>query len=312
MNRVPRADLSVFDRADAAGRRASVEIVGDGLREFGFLTIEGHGVDPSLIEAASSEFARFFARTAEDKARSSGVRGGARGYTPMGCETAVGGVQPDLKEFFHVGQELAPGHALAEIYPPNVWPEGADALRVAAVALFAELERCACRVLEALAAYFELAPDTFSSMMRDGNHVLRALHYPPPSEDSHPDALRAAPHEDINLVTLLTGSTAEGLEILTREGDWVPVSAAPGEIIVDAGDMLARVTNDVVPATTHRVVNPPRSAGPRYAIPFFAHPYPSCDLSVLPPFVSEETPARYPPTTAGEFLDRRLREIGLL
>lgn len=312
MNSVPRADLSVFDRADATGQLATVDTIGDGLREFGFLTVVGHGVDKSLIESASFEFARFFGRSLADKARLGGARGGARGYTPMGCETAVGGSQPDLKEFFHVGQELAPGHPLFEAYPPNVWPDDAPALRAAAVALFAALERCAGRVLEALAAYFELAPDTFSSMMKDGNHVLRALHYPPLPADTHPDALRAAPHADINLVTLLTGSTAAGLEILTRQGDWIPVAAAPDDIIVDAGDMLARVTNDVVPATTHRVVNPHRSGDARHSLPFFAHPYPSCDLSVLPPFVSQELPARYPPITAGQFLDQRLREIGLL
>jgi isopenicillin N synthase-like dioxygenase len=173
-------------------------------------------------------------------------------------------------------------------------------------------------LLMALAEHFDLPRETFADMMRAGNSILRVLHYPPVSPAAQAAApaataaLRAAPHEDINLITLLPEATDSGLELLRRDGSWMPVGALPGQLVVDAGDMLSRVTNEVVPATTHRVVNPPAGANrDRYSMPFFVHPYPSADLTVLDRFVSAGRPSRYPPITAGEFLDQRLHEIGL-
>jgi isopenicillin N synthase-like dioxygenase len=203
-------------------------------------------------------------------------------------------------------------------YPANVWPRELPELRETTLALYRELERVAGLMLMALAEHFELPRDTFADMMRAGNSILRVLHYPPvapaagaPGAGVAP-AVRAAPHEDINLITLLCEATDSGLELLRRDGTWMPVEATPGQLVVDAGDMLSRVTNEAIPATTHRVVNPPAGANrDRYSMPFFVHPYPAADLTVLDRFVSAARPSRYPPITAGEFLDERLREIGL-
>ncbi|MDP9120254.1 MAG: isopenicillin N synthase family oxygenase, partial [Acidobacteriota bacterium] len=166
-------------------------------------------------------------------------------------------------------------------------------------------------LLRALAEYFELPPATFAGMMEGGNSILRVLHYPAVAPGADP-AVRAAAHEDINLITLLCEATGSGLELLHRDGTWLPVEALPGQIVVDAGDMLSRVTNEIVPATTHRVVNPPAGGNrDRYSMPFFVHPYADCDLTVLDRFTSATRPPRYPPVTAGRFLEERLREIGL-
>ena len=166
-------------------------------------------------------------------------------------------------------------------------------------------------LLRALAEYFDMPRDTFASMMTVGNSILRVIHYPPVRPDQAP-AVRAAAHEDINLITLLCEATDSGLEILTRQGEWMAVETGPGQIVVDAGDMLSRFTNEVVPAATHRVVNPAENAArDRYSMPFFVHPYSACDLTIHERFVSADNPPRYPPITAGQFLEQRLREIGL-
>jgi isopenicillin N synthase-like dioxygenase len=223
-----------------------------------------------------------------------------------------------LKEFWHVGQDpsaadgLPAGHAAREEYPPNVWPEEVNGVREPTLALYRSLERCAATILQGLADYFGLPRETFSGMMKNGNSILRILHYPAVPGGVDPHSVRAAAHEDINLITLLCEATDSGLEILTRDGEWLPVATGPGQIVVDAGDMLSRATNQVIPATTHRVVNPPSgAASERYSMPFFVHPYSACRLDVMDRFTAPDSPARFPPISAGEFLEERLREIGL-
>jgi isopenicillin N synthase-like dioxygenase len=328
---VPTFDLSDYTSCDTSLRSRAIAKLGGALVDIGFVIVEGHQIDPRLIGDAYALWQRFFALDERVKRRYSGIDG-TRGYTPMGVEHAKNSPSPDLKEFWHVGQELPPDHPLRLEYPPNVWPQELPELRQPTLALYHELERVAELLLMAFAEYFALPEETFAAMMRGGSSVLRILHYPP--VPAAPDrsapatplpatavetsaahaapALRAAPHEDINLITLLCEATDSGLQLLRRDGTWLPVESRPGQIVVDTGDMLSRITNEVVPATTHRVVNPPASANrDRYSMPFFVHPTAACDLSVLDRFVSADRPRRFPPITAGEMLDRRLTEIGL-
>lgn len=309
MDSVPVVSLADHSSADDAARKDLLGTLRSAFCELGFVRVEAHGVDPQLVRRVYAGFERFFALDESRKRACGGAAGGQRGFTPFGVEHAKDQPLPDLKEFFHVGPEPpGPGQ------PPNRWPAELPELRRDAVALFRALERCAVRLLAALEESFALPAGCLSGMVPGGNSILRALHYPPVPADGPPGSVRAAPHEDINLVTLLCEATDAGLEIRPPGArDWLPVEVPPGQILADSGDMLARITNEVVPATTHRVVNPPGAAERhRYALPFFAHPRPGCDLSVLPAFVGPERPARHPPITAGDFLAERLREIGLV
>jgi isopenicillin N synthase-like dioxygenase len=318
MTSIPRLDLEDF-RSTSSERRDDFNT---GLRtalvEFGFVRITGHGINAECIRDVYDAFEAFFAGSDAEKALSASAEGGQRGFTPFGIEHAKDQSTPDSKEFFHVGRELPAGHPLRKQYPDNVWPKDNAKLRTASLAIYEALDRCASELLESLALAFALPVQTFSQMLRDGNSILRSLHYPPllgtaAADTWTGDGFRAAPHEDINLITLLCEATDPGLEILTRDGKWLAVPAHPGEIIVDAGDMLSRVTNNVIPSATHRVVSTAATtARHRYSLPYFAHPFPDCDLSVLHAFVEPGTDALYPPITAGTFLEERLREIGLI
>ena len=308
---IPTVDLNDYTSGDAAARSRLIETLGQGLSEFGFLNVEGHGIDSSLIRGTYDLWKRFFELPDEVKRRYAGVEGGARGYTPFGVEHAKDNPLPDLKEFWHIGQEPPEGHPYRQEYPENVWPAEIPEIRQPTQRLYSSLERVAENLLRALAEYFDMPRDTFASMMTVGNSILRVIHYPPVRPDQAP-AVRAAAHEDINLITLLCEATDSGLEILTRQGEWMAVETGPGQIVVDAGDMLSRFTNEVVPAATHRVVNPAENAArDRYSMPFFVHPYSACDLTIDERFVSADNPPKYPPITAGQFLEQRLREIGL-
>ncbi|HAA53909.1 MAG TPA: isopenicillin N synthase family oxygenase [Myxococcales bacterium] len=308
---IPHIDLRDFQNDDLARRKAFVQTLGDGLKEFGFLTVEGHGIEKNTIQDAYKGFQDFFALDEETKKKYDSVAGGARGYTPFGREHAKDSEYPDLKEFWHVGQEVPEGHELKEWYPDNVWPEEIPALKDKALTLYRSLENCGEIILKALAEYFELPEDTFASMMKYGDSILRPIHYPPIPE-GHPNSVRAAAHEDINLITLLVESHGSGLEVLTHEGNWLAIDALEGDIVVDSGDMFSRITNNVIPATTHRVINTPDAhLKSRYSMPFFIHPYATCDLSVKERFITDEQPAKFPPITARAFLEERLREIGL-
>lgn len=314
VDRVPHLDQRIFDHGNASERARFCEELARGLEGTGFVTLEGHGIDRCSVERAYRAARDFFALDEARKARCGGSAGGARGFTPFGVEHAKDRAIADLKEFFHVGQEWNDSHPRASEYPTNRWPAELPELRSSALRLFAELEACAVRLLIALAQAYGLPEDCFAEMLREGNSLMRLAHYPPLLDDTPPGALRAAPHEDINLITLVCEASDSGLEILTPSG-WLPVAARSGELVVDAGDMLSHTTGGAIPSTTHRVVNPTpgseAAARSRYSIPFFAHPAPECDLSVLPRFATPERLRSFPPITAGEFLDQRLREIGL-
>lgn len=313
--RIPLLDLSHYTRGTGQERDAFIKAWGDGLKEFGFVSLVNHGVDADLIARTYADTARLFALPVDVKQRYEVPGGGGqRGYTGFGREHAKNRSVGDLKEFWHVGRDLEPGHARRSSYGENQWPAELPSFKANTLGLFAALDAAAAVMLRALADYFRMPTETFADMARDGNSVLRIIHYPPLKERFIPGAVRAAEHEDINLITLLCEATSSGLEILTRDGEWLSVDALKGQIVVDSGDMLSRITNEVVPATTHRVVNP-KSADDdvvRYSMPFFVHPYPDCLLRVFDECVTADNPKRYPDVTADEFLRQRLREIGLI
>lgn len=309
---IPVANLADFD-AGGERRARFVKTVGDALVDTGFFSLEGHGVEPALIERAYATAEQFF-QLPEAAKRSYEVPGiaGQRGYTSFGREHAKDSKAPDLKEFWHVGQELASGHALAKIYPANVWPAEIARFKETFQGLFQQLEVCSLKLLEACALYIGESQDRFASVARDGNTILRVIHYPPIPADAHPASIRAAAHEDINLITLLCEATAGGLELLERNGSWRPIHALKGQIVVDAGDMLQNLTNGFYKSTTHRVVNPDNSRERRFSMPYFVHPRSETNLDPLPSCI-ELTGGKkaFPPITAGAYLAQRLAEIGL-
>lgn len=315
--RIPTLDIRRFD-ADGASKRAFVAEIGAAYREYGFCGITGHGIPPSLIERAYEAFRRFFALPTEVKMKYHVPgSGGARGYTPFMVETAKDSIYPDLKEFWHIGRELPaddPRTARYRAYmPDNLWPEEVPGFRTYGYALYEALDALGRRVLRALALHIELPEDYFEDKVDLGNSILRPIHYPPIPEGDIPN-IRAGAHEDINFITLLVGASAEGLEILRRDGTWLPFTAEGDTIVVNIGDMLQRLSNHVYPSTTHRVVNPPgeKAREPRYSVPFFLHPNPDFLIETLPCCVSADNPNRYPePITAQDYLEQRLREIRL-
>lgn len=288
--------------------------IGASFRNFGFAVVKDHGIDPALVKRAWTLTAEFFALPEEDKRRYI-IEGlaRARGYTPFGIEIAKDATAHDLKEFWHVGRELAPGHPLSASMPPNVWPERPEGFREVFARLYAEFDRVGAVILSRIAVDLGLPADWFAAAIDDGNSILRLLHYPPVATGGG-DSIRAGAHEDINLVTLLLGAEEAGLELLTRQGNWIEVAPPQGAMVINIGDMLQRLTNHVLPSTTHRVRNPERTRTgfSRYSMPFFLHPRSDFRIATLPQCVTPENPDRYPaPITADDYLQERLREIGL-
>jgi isopenicillin N synthase-like dioxygenase len=310
---VPLVDLRDWSRGDDALREAFVQTVGDAIKHFGFVRVGGHDVRPYITAPAYAAARAFFALPADVKADYI-VKGGRgqRGYTPFGAEHAKDNPAPDLKEFWHVGRELPADHPLAAVYPRNLWPTQVEGFRKHMLELYEELERVSVILLRALALYLGEDERVFTDLTDGGNTVMRSLRYPPlEGLDVQPGSVRAAAHEDINFITLLITSTASGLELLDRDGKWLAVDAQPGEIVADSGDMLHRVTNGVIPATTHRVVNPDDAKEERMSMPFFVHPRPNAMLRVLESCRGEGMPTPPPDISGQDFLEERLAEIGL-
>lgn len=288
--------------------------IGDSFRTFGFAMVCDHGIDAALV-ARGWELTRAFFDLPEHEKRGYHIEGlaGARGYTPFGKEIAKGASAHDLKEFWHVGRDLPAGHPLSAAMPPNIWPRQPQGFEEAFAALFAEFDRVGAIILSRIAAHLSLPPDWFDPAIADGNSVLRLLHYPP-VDGAAENAIRAGAHEDINLITLLLGAEEAGLELLTRDGHWLDVSPPQGALVVNIGDMLQRLTNHVLPSTTHRVRNPTggRARLSRYSMPFFLHLRSDFSIRTLPQCVSPGNPDRYSQAiTADEYLQQRLAEIGL-
>jgi len=287
---------------------------GDSFRRTGFAVVADHPIDQGLIERAVADTKAFFALPEAVKRRYHVPgTGGARGYTPFGIETAKGHSAVDLKEFWHVGRDLPAGHPYRRYMPDNLWPAEIPGFRESVDALYGALDRMGATLLRAIAGYLGLDEGFFEDKVRLGNSVLRLLHYPPVPADA--PGVRAGAHEDINVITLLLGAEEAGLEVLTREGEWLPITPPEGALVVNVGDMLQRLTNHHLPSTSHRVVNPaPERRGfARYSTPFFLHFEPEYRIETLPGCVSPEAPDRYPePITADDYLQQRLREIKLI
>lgn len=303
--------LSMNDRrSDPEG---FARAMGESYANYGFAIVRDHGLDEALIARALSATKEFFALPEAMKRRYH-VQGGAgqRGYIPFGVEAAKGAAKVDLKEFWHVGRELPEGHRYRPVMPHNLWPAEVAGFRRDVYGLYDALDRLGQDLLISIAQFLSLPSNYFANATRDGNSVLRLLHYPP--TPPNPDGVRAEAHEDINTITLLLGAEEAGLQLLTREGQWLPVNPPPGALVVNIGDMLQRLTNHVLPSTSHRVVNPApdRAHLPRYSIPFFLHFAPDFLIETLQSCVTAENPNRYPePITAQDFLYERLREIRL-
>ena len=307
---IPVVDLSHY--RDPSKGEAFTRELGEALRELGFAAIENHGIDQAVFDRTYAAYKAFFALPEEVKRKYETPEDGRRrGYTSFGVEHAKDSDKADLKEFFHVGRELPPSDPMAARIPKNLWPAEVQEVEAASKALYAELDRVAFDVLEAFSKYLGQEPSFLPTMVQGGNTILRVIHYPVCDGFDEPGVMRAAQHEDINLMTLLPPADESGLELLTREGEWLPIHAIPGQIIVDTGDMMSRITNDEIPATTHRVVNPSGDPKPRYSMPFFVHPHLDVTLEVLKSCVPEGQQPKYPPINNDDFLQQRLEEIGL-
>jgi isopenicillin N synthase-like dioxygenase len=287
--------------------------LGRSFEEYGFAIIADHGIPDALITQAEEKAKAFFAlpEAVKRKYLITGG-GGARGYTPFGIETAKGAQAHDLKEFWHVGRELAEGHPFRNHMGDNLWPEEVPGFKDTFLELYAAFDEAGLQILRAIARFLKIDEDYFIDTVRDGNSVMRLLHYPPIAGEPGSN-VRAGAHEDINTITLLLGAEEAGLELLTSDGRWIPVSPKPGELVVNIGDMLQRLTNGLLRSTTHRVVNPPpeRRGKSRYSMPFFLHFRSDFLVEALPGTVPAGEQPKWPPITANDYLQERLREIKL-
>jgi isopenicillin N synthase-like dioxygenase len=305
---------SVSLRDAEADPDAFAQKLGRSFENYGFAILADHGIPDELIHRAEEKAKAFFALP-ETVKRAYFLEGGggARGYTPFGIETAKGAKAHDLKEFWHVGRDLPPGHKFRGHMPDNVWPKEVPSFRATFTELYATFDDTGLKILRAIARYLGIDEDYFADAVRDGNSVLRLLHYPPQNEPTG-QHIRAGAHEDINTITLLLGAEEAGLELLTRDGRWIPVAPRPGELVINIGDMLQRLTNGQLRSTSHRVVNPQpdRASLARYSMPFFLHFRSDFLIEPLPGTVPAGEQPRWPPITADEYLQERLREIKLV
>ena len=310
---IPVVDLLKFTKGTPQQRTAFVKKVGKAFHEVGFVGVVNHGIPKSLVDDFYREAKAFFALPVEAKEKYEiASMAGQRGYTSFGKEHAKHTKVADLKEFYQIGQEVPANDPRKAEYPDNVNVAEKPTFAPLGMELYRSFETAGKALLQAIAIHLDLGEHFFDAKIEHGNSILRAIHYPPIREEPK-SAIRAEQHEDINLITLLVGASAGGLQLLTMENEWKDVVPEEDEIVINVGDMLQRLTNNYLKSTTHRVVNPPRAEwhNPRLSIPFFLHPVSKMDLTCLPETVTAANPLAYKPITAGEYLDERLREIGL-
>ena len=306
---IPPVPLALYDSDfDAFAHR-----LGASFERYGFAVLGGHGIDPALLKRVDAATKAFFALPEEVKSQyhRKGT-GGARGYTPFGVETAKGYSAHDLKEFYHVGRDLPAGHAYRDHMADNIWPDEVQDFHAATYALYETLDALGKKVLRAIAVYLGLDREFFTPLVKDGNSVLRLLHYPPGNQPG--ESVRAGAHGDINVITLLLGAEEPGLQLLDRDGQWLPITPPEDCIVCNIGDMLSRLTNGVLPSTQHRVINPAeaRKDFARYSTPFFLHFESPYLIETLPNCISADRPDQFPEAiTAHDFLMQRIREIKL-
>ncbi len=310
---IPSVDLADFLSGDPSRKQNFVQQLGKAYEDIGFVALKNHNFSEELRKELYSEVKNFF-DLPEDVKRKYEVEGlaGQRGYTSFGKEHAKGSPAPDLKEFWHFGQEVEDNDPIKSEYPDNIWCDETPNFNKVGIQAYKMLESTGKEMLRALALYLGLDEFYFDAKIKNGNSILRPIHYGAITSEPK-GSVRAGEHEDINLITLLMGASAEGLQVLNRKGEWVAVTALPEHIIVNVGDMLQRLTNGKLKSTTHRVVNPPREQWhtPRYSIPFFLHPRSEMRLDALPECIDDNHPKQWDDITAGEYLNERLREIGL-
>jgi isopenicillin N synthase-like dioxygenase len=313
LKEIPSIDLADFTSGDEKKRTNFIQQIGEAFTSVGFVSVKNHGIADELIAAMYEEVKRFFAHPLETKLKYE-IPGlaGQRGYTSFGREKAKQSEVGDLKEFWQYGQNVEGETMSDEHYPPNPTGEEIESFNKVFAAAYRAFENSGTSLLRAIALYLELPEQFFDEKIKNGNSILRAIHYPPITQEPA-SAIRAEQHEDINLITLLIGASADGLQVLTLDGEWISVRSSPDHIVINVGDMLQRLTNNVLRSTTHRVVNPPRELWhtSRFSIPFFLHPRDEMRLDVLDSCISESNPCHYAPCTAGDYLNERLIEIGL-
>ena len=310
---IPVVDLADFLSGDPKRKQSFVQQLGKAYEDVGFVAVKNHGIPDDLIGDLYKYVQRFFSLPSDTKKKYE-VPGlaGQRGYTSFGKEHAKGSDAPDLKEFFQYGQKVDDNDPIKKEYPDNVQVGDIPEFNPTFQKAYRAFEKSGKALLQAIALYLGLDEHYFDEHIHNGNSILRAIHYPPITSEPK-SAIRAEQHEDINLITLLVGASADGLQILTKQNEWVGVTSLPEQIVVNVGDMLQRLTNNRLKSTTHRVVNPPREMWhtSRFSIPFFLHPKSQMNLTCLESCVDRNHPKAYPDATAGEYLDERLREIGL-
>ena len=313
---IPSLDLADFTGGDPIKKQKFVNDLGAAFQTIGFVAIRNHYLTEDLSSRLYAVIKEFFALPdiAKQKHENRGLAG-QRGYVGKGKEHAKGSNTGDLKEFYHVGQEVLDDDPIKKEYPGNIWPDELPEFTEIALGVYRRLEKTGVQMLKAIALYLGLSETYFDAKVKHGNSLLRPIHYfPIENPNGVPaDAVRAAEHGDINLITLLMGASADGLQVLRRDGKWIPITALPDQLVVNVGDMLERLTNKKLKSTIHRVVNPPKQLmnTPRYSIPFFMHPRSEMSLAALPGCVDADHPKQWDDITAGGFLDQRLMEIGL-
>lgn len=311
---IPIVDLSEYTSGDPIKKQNFVDQIGKAYEEFGFVSVKNHGIPDEIVNEYYRKVEEFFALPTSEKLKYEIKElAGQRGYTSFGREHAKGSTAPDLKEFWQMGQIVEDNDPIKNQYPDNVKVSEIEKFNELGVSLYKAFEKTGTIMLRAISNFLKIDENYFDKFVHNGNSILRAIHYPPITSEPA-SAIRAEQHEDINLITLLVGASAEGLQLLDKQNEWLAITAPEGCIIVNVGDMLQRLTNNQLSSTTHRVVNPKREHWHthRYSIPFFMHPRSEMDLTCLPSCVTSENPLAYSPITAGEYLTERLIEIGLL
>jgi isopenicillin N synthase-like dioxygenase len=313
MSVIPVVNLLDFVSGDATRKANFVAQIGKAYEEIGFVAVENHGIDNDLINKFYDCVERFFSLPLQDKLQYEKIEyAGQRGYTSFGREKAKQSEVADLKEFWQIGQYVEGENLPVEDYPDNISVAEIPEFNEVGRLLYKNFEKSGRELLRAIAIYLNLDEKYFDNKIHNGNSIVRAIHYPPITSEPK-SAIRAEQHEDINLITLLVGASADGLQVLDRDGVWHDAKAGKDQIVVNVGDMLQRLCNNVLKSTTHRVVNPPKEKWHthRYSVPFFLHPRSEMRLDCLPHCCTPDNPIQYEPITAGEYLDERLREIGL-
>ena len=313
MNKIPNVNLLDFLSNDPKIKQKFVDEIGQAYETIGFVALKGHFLEDPLVDKLYSEIKKFFDLSTAQKQRYEVPEiGGQRGYVSFGKESAKGRKEGDLKEFWHFGQYVQDNPELEAEYPKNLVVSELDEFNTVGKEAYKMLEKTATYVLRALSLHLGLDEFYFDKYVHNGNSILRPIHYPPIKEEPK-NAERAAAHGDINLITLLMGAQGKGLQVQNLEGEWIDAIANPDELMINVGDMLSRHTNNKLKSTIHRVVNPPRElwGSSRYSIPFFLHPISAMKLNVLENCIDAENQKQFEDITAGEYLDQRIKELGL-